>query len=271
MHRRLFISSSALLLGSSIRIATAERAKNSGATAARMSLGVAINKAGRQRMLSQRMVKAYAQLGLGVLPERSMKIMEASRDLFESQLAELLEYSPSPEIKSLYGEMGSAWLPYRENLLTAPSPELGPAIYKNSEDVLKIAHRATLELERMSATPAGRLVNIAGRQRMLSQRAAKLYMLREWKVPQAIESDLKAVREEFRQALALLKAAPESTAEIKSQLSLAESQWLFFDRALDSKTVSSHDDEISRRNVATTSERLLEVFESVTAMFEKDA
>ncbi|MEP7157123.1 MAG: type IV pili methyl-accepting chemotaxis transducer N-terminal domain-containing protein [Betaproteobacteria bacterium] len=275
MHRRLFVAGGALLMGGWALQSPAQRAKtatvNALVPAGQISLTSAINKAGRQRMLSQRMVKAYAQLGLGVLPERSMKIMEGSRELFENQLAELLEFSPSPGIKNLYQEMKTLWHACREDLMTAPSPEVGPTLFKSSEDILKIAHRATLEMEKMSGTAAGRMVNVSGRQRMLSQRAAKLYMFREWRVPQAIESDLKSVREEFGQALAQLKSAPESTAEIKSLLSLAESQWLFFDRALDPKKTIGQEDEISRRNVATTSERLLEIFEAVTGMYEKSA
>ena len=269
MQRRDFVLSGTALLGGWALAANAQRAKSVAAAGSKITLGAAINKAGRQRMLSQRMAKAYAQLGLGVLPERSMKILESSKVLFELQLAELLEFSPSPDIKALYQELDASWRGYREVLLTAPHNEAGLEIYRSSEAVLKIAHRATAELEKLSGKSAGKLVNISGRQRMLSQRTAKLYMLREWKIPQATDQELKTARDEFKQALALLKAAPESTPEVKSHLALAETQWLFFDRALDSKGQSGQEEDISRRNVATTSERLLEIFESVTDLYEK--
>ena len=41
-------------------------------------LNSAINKAGRQRMLSQRMAKAYFQIGQQVEVDRSKKILDAS-------------------------------------------------------------------------------------------------------------------------------------------------------------------------------------------------
>ena len=269
MRRREFVKSSVVLLGGWALAAHGQPTKKISATGSKISLGAAINKGGRQRMLSQRMVKAYAQLGLGVLPARSMKILESSTALFESQLTELLAFAPSPEVKGLYQELNAAWPAMRENLLTAPSPETGSLLFKSSEDILKIAHRATVELEKLSGRPAGKLVNIAGRQRMLSQRAAKLYMLREWKIPQATGQELKVVRDEFKQALSLLKAAPESTPEIKAQLEMAETQWLFFDRALEFQKSVSQDEDISRRNVATTSEHLLEIFEMVTGLYER--
>ena len=73
----------------------------------------------------------------------------------------------------------------------------------------------------------GRLVNASGRQRMLSQRATKFFMFREWGLPKAVEADLAATRTEFKAALLTLRSDPESTAEIKAQIELAETQWFF--------------------------------------------
>ena len=83
----------------------------------------------------------------------------------------------------------------------------------------------------------GRLVNMSGRQRMLSQRAAKFFMFREWGLPKAVEADLAATRTEFKAALLTLRSDPESTAQIKAQIELAETQWLFFETALDAKGI----------------------------------
>ena len=49
-------------------------------------LNSAINKAGRQRMLSQRMAKAYFQIGQQVEVDRSKKILDSSVALFDLSL-----------------------------------------------------------------------------------------------------------------------------------------------------------------------------------------
>ena len=74
-----------------------------GAASAQIAdINSAINKAGRQRMLSQRMAKAYFQLGQTVDVERSQRVLDSSIALFDRQLVELKNYAPTPEIRDTY-------------------------------------------------------------------------------------------------------------------------------------------------------------------------
>ena len=51
----------------------------------------AINDGGRQRMLTQRMLKNYALIGLGIDVEESRAQAEAAAELFEKQLKDLMD------------------------------------------------------------------------------------------------------------------------------------------------------------------------------------
>ena len=86
-------------------LAQATGAPRSAAVPARLTLGAAINKAGRQRMLSQRMAKAYAQMGLGLLPDRAFKIMNESMTLFDAHQTELAAFAPTADIAKTYAEL----------------------------------------------------------------------------------------------------------------------------------------------------------------------
>src|SRR5947208_1940572 len=68
------------------------------ATAEDMTINSAINKSGRQRMLSQRMTKAYFQVGLNVRRDEALAQIDAAVKLFEHQLAELKGYTPAAAI-----------------------------------------------------------------------------------------------------------------------------------------------------------------------------
>ena len=118
-------------------------------------LNGAINKAGRQRMLSQRMAKAYLQLGLQVDAERSRRILDASVALFDRQLVELKNYAPTPEIKEIYQKLEKSWLAYKDVLIgAAPSPEGGRKVMAINEEVLALAQQGTQQLEKQGGSSA---------------------------------------------------------------------------------------------------------------------
>jgi len=92
--------------------------------------------------------------------------------------------------------------------------------------------QGTQQYEAALAKPVGKLVNIAGRQRMLSQRMAKYYLATTLPVDAATAGlEINKARGEFTAAMVLLKNAPEATERIKNELALADAQWVFFDSA----------------------------------------
>ncbi|MHA6822879.1 hypothetical protein [Ralstonia pseudosolanacearum] len=76
--------------------------------------------------------------------------------------------------------------------------------------------------------------------------------------------DLDAAIQEFTAAQAFLVSAPQNTAAIGSELQLAGTQWLFFEEAVRQPVVSRAE---QLRNIATTSERILQVMDDVTGLY----
>lgn len=231
----------------------------------------AINKAGRQRMLSQRLAKSYLQVGQSIDLIRSNKIFSASIMLFERQLAELEVFAPTADNKATLLELRKTWLRYKGALVSnPPNRQDAKAIMLINEEVLSLAHAATVQLEKSSGTAAARLVNIAGRQRMLSQRMAKFYQAINWGVASSDALiNLAKARDEFLLAMTELANSPKNTAAIKLEIVLAQQQWLFFDQALKSSASTQESKIRYATNVATTSERILETMDRITGLYEQ--
>jgi hypothetical protein len=112
----------------------------------------------------------------------------------------------------------------------------------------------------------GDAINKAGRQRMLSQRMAKFYQAINWGVaPANGAAEMDKARKEFIAGLEELTSAPANTPTIKDELELGRQQWMFFENALFNK---GGDKKAAALNVATTSERILEVMNNATGMYE---
>jgi hypothetical protein len=241
------------------------------ASAQVININDAINKAGRQRMLSQRLAKGYLQIGQNIDPVQSQRIFGNSLALFDRQLAELTSFAPTADNKATVADLGKTWQVYR-GILTASSPNLRDAksVMSVNEDVLALAQTATVQLEKVSGTATARLVNLAGRQRMLSQRMAKFYQAFNWGVASSDAlTKLAKSREEFISAMAELSASPKNTPTITQGIELAKLQWFFFDQALTVKPGGKEDKLRYADNVATTSERILELMDQITGMYQQ--
>lgn len=230
-------------------------------------LNDAINKAGRQRMLSQRMGKAWLALVHGVEPTAAQQVLDKSMALFDRQLAELKAYAPNAEIRDTYGKLEGAWSDYKAALVgTAPGKPGAAGVLQADARVLALAHQGTVQYEAASGKPVGRLVNVAGRQRMLSQRMAKFYLAAMLPVDAATASnEITKARTEFLSAMEVLRSAPEATSRIKDELQLADGQWVFFDSAL--KKLQGGASAKPLQDVFVSSENLLSVMDRVTGLY----
>lgn len=235
-----------------------------------ITIASAINKAGRQRMLSQRMVKAYCLIHLGIKPELSQKILQDSIILFETQLVELRFAATKPALQQAWSAENNNWAKMRPLLMEAPSDAGARKLHELNEPLLASAHKLTVLFDEESGQKVGHWINVAGRQRMLSQRIAKFYMLKKMGMTDAdIDEGLAKAKAEFVTAHEALVGGAANNPHILSELRLAKNQWNYFNIALTSDNDNDADHLTNIETVAKTSERILGIMNEVTAMFEE--
>jgi len=228
------------------------------------NLSAAINKAGQQRMLTQRILSSYAMIGINVMAETSRQQLDDAIVLYERQLAELQAYSPNAKTTKTIRQLKQLWGPYKRLMKKPVSRENIKELYDANEKLLAVSHQLVLQLEEISGTSHARLVNVSGRQRMLSQRLTKFYMLKSWGIDSPeYNSESEQARVEFDAAMIELIQAPENTPEIKQALSKAKSQWDLFQYGLERNKKT-----LVPLIVATTSEQLSASMTHITGLYE---
>jgi nitrate/nitrite-specific signal transduction histidine kinase len=225
----------------------------------------AMNLSGMQRMLSQRMAKTYLMIGSGVRSDVANEQFDQSLAKFESNYQALNEYAPTPEIRQALASADSIWQAYRQQLLNSPSRENAPQVLALSDQLLAQSEKVVQLIQQQSGKSSAQLVNRSGRQRMLSQRIAKLYLARSWRLPGAdLEQQFQQAVDEFDAALSELQNAPQNTPEINAALHKVEAQWTFsragFRLSKDSRYVPTV--------ITTTTETLLRQMHELTSAYE---
>ncbi|BCR23956.1 type IV pili methyl-accepting chemotaxis transducer N-terminal domain-containing protein [Aquipseudomonas alcaligenes] len=224
----------------------------------------AMNLSGMQRMLSQRIAKSYLMIGAEVRSEQALQQLDQSVARFENNYQALAEYAPSAEIGAALEQVGECWQHYRELALSRPTREQAVLLLALSDQLLAQSEALVQLIEAHTGSAGARLVNRSGRQRMLSQRIAKLYLALSWRLPvEGLEQQLQQATGEFEAAQQELLSAEQNTPQIAAALQKVEAQWRFaragFQLSADARYVPTV--------ITTTTETLLWQMNELTSAY----
>jgi len=224
-----------------------------------------VNLAGRERMLSQRATKAWLMRGQGILVDRVGPILDDSVAGFDAQLTQLRAASGDETTRATLDKLAARWATLKALLVKTPDIADATALYDANEDVQSAAHQLTLASEDLAPAPYAYLVNLAGRQRMLSQRLAKFFLYRTWQVNEdAADMELELSHAHFNAVLIQLGVSKLLDDAARAEVDALRAAWRDYEALL----VEREDLATMRANapaVAAQSEKILEQAERVVA------
>jgi AmiR/NasT family two-component response regulator len=218
----------------------------------------AINRAGQQRMLSQRLVKLYALACAGTDAAGTDARIAESVARAQDNLAALAADLPEATYGDLVAAARGCWGELHALLQGKPDPARLPGLDALAGQLLRHANALVLALESSGLAAQVGVINISGRQRMLAQRMAKLALLRDagLAVPQSEFAETAAA---FEQGMDKLRAAPLSTPEIRIMLGRGEGAW---------QQLLAAAARGGREQLAAASEELLALFDALTEAYQ---
>lgn len=237
---------------------------------AAMPVGELINLCGRLRLLVQRQAIDWVLIGHGVAPVELQSRLRQLIAEFERSIAVLQGASLAPELGEALEEVGEVWAAYRSALSAAGRPPAGAAkVLQLSEDFITAADFLNAVAGGFAASGRLCMVNVAGRNRMLSQRVAKFFLFEGFEgCPDRAQPQIAASCRAFEHNQRLLLENAGGVPELVAQIEATAALWSGFIAALDPAIRQPH--RIGRvRAVLAEGERLLRYTNTVVKLFER--
>ena len=179
-------------------------------------------------MLGERIAKLHAQVGQGVMPQRSRRDLAQAEREFDASLRAVASRAASPDARDNYLLLAALWRDHRDWLGRPASREASRAMRERTEEIVWVAQKGVRMLQGESLALANAGAFRAAQAQVLSQRLAKDHLWRRWGMrDERLQKEMRESDENLGRLLAALHEARTNTPRIEAELQSADSQLRF--------------------------------------------
>jgi nitrate/nitrite-specific signal transduction histidine kinase len=230
-----------------------------------ISVASAINKAGRQRMLCQRMAKDYVAIGSQVRADEAARELDESSSVFNENYNDLMQFAKNKETKDALEVVGVLWSKFRLKALGTSNPEDAATIMNDANALTTACNIVVEKILSTSGLKTAVLPNICGKERMFSQKLAVLYLANYWNVPYGnLSKELSETMANYELNLNMLINSSTNTDEINTILKLQREEWTFLKKSFDLNS-----ENLMPASVFSSTNLMLKNFDRATTLYEK--
>ena len=222
----------------------------------------------RLATLAERIAKLHAQVGQGVLADRSRRALgEAARE-FDATLKEIAARAPTPELRDNYALLTLLWQDYREWAARTPTRDNARKLRSRTEEVVWIAAKGAKLIQENARSATNASAVRAETAAMLAQRIAKVHLWMRWEIrDDALVQELREADDNLHRTLETLRKSPGETEEVAAELQSVESQMRFMDDA--GRSLERHESGTRAIEfIAKTGDHVYESMERLARLYE---